>query len=85
MRKKKELERAKKKSAKNAKATSAKEKSANSRFFLTPALEAWFQNTKTLGRGKRKGLEYSTVFTIYIIGDRGEETERKDGGEETDG
>jgi hypothetical protein len=40
-----------KKSAKKAKAPSAKEKSANSRFFLSPTLEARLQSPKMLGRG----------------------------------
>ncbi len=51
-----------KKSAKKVKAQSAKEKSANSRFFLPPTLEARFQSLKILGKGKARVLTkvYST-------------------------
>ncbi len=46
-----------KKRTKKKKALSAKEKSANSRFFLPPTMEAWLQSPKPLDRGKSKGLE----------------------------
>jgi hypothetical protein len=40
------------------------EKSANSRFFLPPTLEARFQRQKMFDWGKSKGLEYDVQYRM---------------------
>ncbi len=61
------------KECKKAKAQSAKkqkrqvQKSANSRFFLPPTLEAQFQGPKLIGKGKSKGFMLDVQFSVLNI------------------
>jgi hypothetical protein len=57
----------KSKSAKCKKQKRQVQKSANSRFFLPPALEAQFPGPKLIGKGKSKGFMLDVQFSMLTI------------------